>query len=72
MNRSSVCDKESQTNVRNYSEKLSPGTRHPRAMSRPEEQIVVLVDAAKLLKAERLSSAAGDPQVAFCKPIDPC
>ena len=58
-------------NVGNYSEKLSPGTRHPRAMSRdlfdprPEEQIVVLVDAAKLLKAERLSSAAGDPQVAF-------
>ena len=31
----------------------------------PEEQIVVRVDAAKLLKAERLSSAAGDPQVAF-------
>jgi len=30
----------------------------------PEEHIVVLADAAKLLKAERLSSAAGDPQVA--------
>ena len=49
-------------NVRNYSEKLSPALDTLAPMSRdlfdptPEEQIVVLVDAAKLLKAERLSS----------------